>query len=522
VRVVDPDAAHPMLERLGAVAADPTAVLAHPGVRQAVLDQADEDDPDLAAEISEAVLDLVAATVGAGGGPDPDEPVDPDRAVLGLLTLRAADGEPTPAHGLLLSGSTAEALLDPRVLAPVADVDRWGAAALVAVGVRADLVVVRVPDVPTGPGADLLGSTDDADLLADTLDGWEAYLGVLADHLGPGADVEEVLAVADLDAVRPEAWPAVLARIAAPGPLRRALLDPVRSPDAPGRSAPSYTAWWLRERAGIGLDVPFAVAEADPVIARLLPAVPAVLAGTDPVVHRALGGAARPADVPLASWGALLRAQTPVGGTVDVALAAAVWAAWAGIATEAAAGTVAVDAMTDRDEDGAVDLLPALVAADRVALVHAEDAAVAPSPMWWQRTDLAAVLPAPTGTAADLADLLDLPLVTDLADGVVDQVDGDDAGDLVPTPDAVLGVLPTAPSTWVEHETLRVDGTPVDWWVEGEGGAAVVHAVHLAGLARGLAQAAGDWTARHLVELALTDPTRATLLAVERAADPRS
>jgi hypothetical protein len=520
VRVVDPAAEHPVLERLGAVPADPAAVLAHPGVRQAVLDQADEDDLDLAAEISEAVLDLVAAALRDGAPPDAEEPVGPDRAVLGLLTLRAADGEPTPAHGLVLPGSVAERLLDPRVLAPVADVDRWGTAALLAVGVRADLVVVRVPEVVVGPAAGLLGAEDDTDLLADTLDGWEDYLAVLADHLGPGVGVEEVLAVADLDAVHPDAWPAVLARLSEP-PLRRALLDPVRSPEAPGRTAPAYAAWWLRERAGLGLDAPFAVDGADPVLARLLPEAPAVLDGTDREVRRVLGGVGALAEVPLGAWGGLLRARTPVGGTVDASLAGAVWAAWAQRAHEtatAATGPAAIDPAGTGDE---VEVVPALVAPDRVALVHAEDAAVAPSPMWWQRTDLAAVLPAAPGTAEDLADLLDLPLLPDLAEGTVDQVDGDDAGDLVPTPAAALRVLPGAPATWVEHEALRVDGTPVDWWVEGEGPGAIVHAVHLAGLARGLAQAAGCWSARHLAEIALTDPERADLLAVERAADPQ-
>jgi hypothetical protein len=246
-----------------------------------------------------------------------------------------------------------------------------------------------------------------------------------------------------------------------------------------------------------------------------------VLDGTDREVRRVLGGVGALAEVPLGAWGGLLRARTPVGGTVDASLAGAVWAAWAQRAHEtatAATGPAAIDPAGTGDE---VEVVPALVAPDRVALVHAEDAAVAPSPMWWQRTDLAAVLPAAPGTAEDLADLLDLPLLPDLAEGTVDQVDGDDAGDLVPTPAAALRVLPGAPATWVEHEALRVDGTPVDWWVEGEGPGAIVHAVHLAGLARGLAQAAGCWSARHLAEIALTDPERADLLAVERAADPQ-
>ena len=68
--------------------------------------------------------------------------------------------------------------------------------------------------------------------------------------------------------------------------------------------------------------------------------------------------------------------------------------------------------------------------------------------------------------------------------------------------------------------TVRVDGVPVDWWVEGEGETAVVHATQLAGLARGLAQAAGRFWARHAVELVLTEPERAQELRVEAALDP--
>jgi hypothetical protein len=513
VRLVDPAAADDVLERLGAAPADPAALLAHPGVRQAVLDQAGEDDLTVAEEVSAAVLALVrAATDDPDAVPDGGAPVPAGRAVLGLVTLRAADGEPTPAHGLVLPGSTAAALLDPRVLAPVEDaaVDRWGAAALAAVGVRADLVPLVLTDVPAGVGA--LGADEDAELVTETLDGWDAWLAHVADVLGEGETLPEVVAVADLDAVHPDAWPRLLAHLAEPGPLRAAVLDPVRAEGLPG-TAPSYTAWWLRHRSGLPLVAPFAAAGAEPAVVRLLPPAPPEVAGLDPAVQAALGGVARLADVPPDGWNRLLRAAAPVGAPVDVTLAAAVWSAWSALA---AAGP-----LPD------LDVLPALVAPDRVALVHAEDAAVAPAPMWWQRSDVAAMVPvagAAPGTdpadPEDLADALGLPLAGDLADGRVGEDDGDDAGTLAPTPAAVRTLLPGAPGTWVEHETLRVDGVPVDWWVDGAGPDAVVHATHLAGLARGLAQAAGAWRLRHAVELALVEPERAAELAVEQVADP--
>ncbi|MET0434152.1 MAG: ATP-binding protein, partial [Cellulomonas sp.] len=279
VRLVHPAAAHEVLERLGAAPADPAALLAHPGVRQAVLDQADEDDVEVAEQVSDAVLALVRAAVADGSLAPDGEPVAPGRAVLGLLTLRAADDEPTPAHGLVLPGSRAERLLDPRVLAPVAAdaVERWGADTLAAAGVRADLVPLLLTDVaaaPDDPYAD-----DDADLVTDALDGWDAWIAEVAAVVGEGETLPEVLAVADLDATDPGAWPAVLARLAEPGPLRRALLDEVRGPA--GRRAPGYTAWWLRHRSGLPLAAPFAVAGAEPAVARLLPPPPAEVAALD-------------------------------------------------------------------------------------------------------------------------------------------------------------------------------------------------------------------------------------------------
>jgi hypothetical protein len=510
VRLVDPAAAHDVLERLGATPADPATLLAHPGVRQAVLDQADEDDVDLAEQVSDAVLALVRAALadGTGATSDPDAPVPPGRALLGLLTLRAADGEPTPAHGLVLPGSLAERLLDPRVLAPVetAAVERWGADVLGAVGVRADLVPLVLTDVVASTEDLSLGAPDDdADLVTDWLDGWDEYLADVAEAVEEGETLAEVLAVADLDAVDPGAWPDVLARLARPGALRRALLEPVR---AAGALAPGYTAWWVRHRAGIGLGAPFATADAEPAVRRLLPGAPPEVAGLDPAVQAALGGVGRLAAVPASGWNRLLRAAAPVGAPLDVALAAAVWSAWAALAGP------------DADGPAELDVLPALVAPDRVALVHSEDAAVAPAPMWWQRTDVAAMVPvAGPADPEDLAGALGLPLAGDLAAGRVDEDEGDDAGGLAGTPAAVRVLLPDAPGTWVEHEQLRVDGVPVDWWVEGAGPGAIVHATHLAGLARGLAQASGAWSLRHAVELALVEPSRAAELAVEQVAD---
>lgn len=472
LRVVDWEAAHPVLERLGAQAVDAVGLLGQDPVRQAVL-ELDDDEPD---DVVDAVLTLVAALDGADL---PREAV----AWLGLLPLPAADGERTPADSLVLPGSVAATLLDDRVLSTVSTdaVERWGRGTLVAVGVRADLALVHVGDVLADPASLRDGATDSATLAAQSLDGWDDYLAHLADRLGAGAYVGEAVAVADLDAVDPERWPQVLARIAADPALHRALVDPVRGESS--ALAPSYTSWWLRERADLGLGRPFAVGDE---LGALLPPAPDLVANLDATVQRALGGIGTLDELDGPGWTHLLDSWGPVGVPVEPALATAVWQAMA--------------------PDEPPERLPALVGPGRVAVVHAEDAAVAEQPMWHQRTDVAALVPGTDVTAR----LLDLPFAGDLADGLVGE-----GGDLDDVPAGVRSLLPDAPSTWVQHDDLLVDGTPVDWWVDDDG--PVVHAVHLVGLAAGLAQAAGRWDLRYAVEALLTDTARADEIALDVA-----
>ncbi|WP_421732331.1 sacsin N-terminal ATP-binding-like domain-containing protein [Cellulomonas sp.] len=502
LRVVDAGAAHPLLGRLGADAPDARGLLAHPALRAAVLEQADDDDLALADEVTDAVLAVVRAAVG-----------DSDRAVghapwLGLLTLPAADGEPTPAHGLVLPGGPAADLLDPRVLAPVTleAVERWGAATLVAAGVRDDLAVVHVSDVVAEPAAIDPDGTDDAGLAAQSLDAWPQYLAHLSDTLGAGEYVGDIDAVADLDAVDADRWPDVLARLASVPDLRRTLLDPVRGER--GATAASYTAWWLRERGPDQLGGIFAgdTDEAEPTLRDVLPAVPDVLRGLDAAVQRALGGVTRFDQLDGDAWVRVLDALGHPGSPVDERTAVALWRGITAAATRPDGGPEARPA----------ERIPALVAPSQVAVVHADDAAVADQPMWWQRTDVAAMVPATRAHADALAALLDLPLATELAAGEVD-----DAGRGVaqPVPVAVSALVDDAPATWWEHEELTVDNAPVDWWVTGEGSQAVVRAVHAAGLAAGLAQAGGRWSARHAIEAVLVAPERAAELVLGTVLD---
>ncbi|MCC2334221.1 sacsin N-terminal ATP-binding-like domain-containing protein [Cellulomonas wangsupingiae] len=482
LRVADPAVVRPLLARLGARRLDAAALLAHPALRAAVLGQADDDDLDRADEVTAAVLDVVAAA-----GTVPADAV----AWLGLLTLDAADGEPAPAHGLVLPGGPAARLLDDRVLAPVAldAVDRWGRDVLVAVGVRDDLVVTTVPDVVAGVAPD-----DDADdaaaLAAASLDGWADYVDELADALGAGAYCGDVPAVADLDAVDDRRWPEVLAHLARTPDLRAALVTSVRG-EGTAATAPSYTAWWLRTRADLALPEVFALPGSVALPAALVPPVPEVLAGLDEEALRALGGVGSLADVPAARWAAVLDLLGPVGGVVPLDVAGPVWRAWA-----QGAGP---------DEPPAV--LPALTAPGVARLV--DDAVVADDPRWWQCAGAqgVAVVPVPVAPgsrgAAGVAELLDLPLASWRL-GADDDLSG--AGEPEDVPDALLALLPDAPAQWWRHDDLRVVGAPVGWWVTGTGTQAQVHAVHVAGLASALAWATGRWAARGAVETLLTDP----------------
>ncbi|WP_024285665.1 sacsin N-terminal ATP-binding-like domain-containing protein [Cellulomonas sp. KRMCY2] len=525
LRVVEPRAAHPLLERLGATRADAAALLRHPVLRERVLGGDVEDDvadvetlvegDDLAVRrdgeggsrrtdpTALVVLGLISAVLRAG--------VTPDREPwFGEVLLPAADGELVPASGLVLPGSPAAQWFDPEVLPPLdaSRVERWGAA-LEVVGVRSGLTVVSVH---AGDDESAARSEDDG-LLSDALDGWDEYL----DLLGPDvATATELHAVADLDAVRDEAWPAVLHALVA-GEARRALIAPVRLPD--GGTAPSYTAWWLRRRGGLGLDRPFALPDAaagpgatrgpgQRAVAALLGEAPAVVAGLDAEVLGVLGGVADTADLDEAGWADVLDALPVVAEPVDLALAVEIWR---GLARRAV-----------RDPGFAIDLervsvLPALVddghGRPKAVVVPADEVAVA-TPMWAQHLRAGPFVVVPPSAASAMAEALDADLAAEREAGAVTSV-----GNVVPTPEVIGAVFPAAPATWVEHEDLLVDGEPVDWWVvepEVPGGSPTVHAATTDGLVRGLAHVLGAWHAASIERL-LTDPASAPAVLLDLA-----
>jgi hypothetical protein len=472
LRVADPQVVHPLLRRLGSVDATPAVVLRSPAFRVAVERLADDEvDAGTAMEQVDIVLKLVAAA----GLTTADEPW------LASLPLLDATGERVPAGELLIPDSPVLDLLDAEkatytVAADVAK--RWGLPVLLAVGVREGFPVARDADVP-------LDEHCDHDL--DDEDGWvRAVAAELPDQMIPPI-LAELTAVRDLELVRYDAWPAVLAALAVDPTTRPALVDPayVHLADGSRCTVPAYTVWWLRQHAFVdGRPLgEFCAPGADPLLVELLEPLDAEL---DPAVVRALG---LPTSLTDADPSLLLDRLADPSLRVDAQALTSVYAAIAAVDPE----TVQPPARI-RVPDGA-----------GTRLVEADEAVVADGPHWLQ-LGLPAVVPGPEV----LADVLGVELAAHAYDVTFD------GGVNTPVPDLVRLVLPDSPQTYVEHDDLMVAGRPVDWWIDLDG---MTHAATADGLARGLAWAAGRWDLRFVVVEVLREPSSARALLAEQAFD---
>ncbi|MBP2340532.1 hypothetical protein JOF41_006710 [Saccharothrix coeruleofusca] len=202
LRVAHPDAAHPLLLRLGAVEAGAAEVLDSDAVREAVRHSADEPDPELA----RAVLRLVSR---AGGRP-----------WLGELALPDADGQWRRADELVLPDSPLREVLEADAPVGVLSAElaaEWPREVLVAVGVLDGFTVVE-DDSPTEPDHDL----------ADEGYWWDAA------EVPPS----RVLGIRDLDLVARDKWPQALRMMSASPEVWRAVVEP-----------DGYTGWWLARYA---------------------------------------------------------------------------------------------------------------------------------------------------------------------------------------------------------------------------------------------------------------------------------
>jgi hypothetical protein len=448
LRVVHPDAAHPLLTRLGAAPAEPSAVLADPALADRVgtlrreLDDVDVE-PDEVRSVAGVVLDLIAA-----GG-------EPDSGVLADLVLTDEDGNPWPAAELLVPGAALAGLLDPdvdRVLVEPGWLDRYGPDLLVRAAVRDGIPIVTVAD----PLPDSL-----ADRLPD-LDVWVEF----------GSVDGEFRALADLDLIDEDRWPQALALIANDPQARECL-----QPTAVG---PSYSGWWIGRHALVGGRPPGHWRLPDAAdLAGLYDPLPIDLdAGSARWIGVRTDLASAAADDPTGLLERLVDPDRAIAPARVPGLTAAVIAAL-----------------------GASDIdLPDEVRTLTGAVVDAESAAVLDQPWWVQVEDVGRLVPGGVDPPA-VARVLDLPLVSALGSGPV--------GASGPAPDAAddrwrraaaaVGLDPEA--VWLtvaESLTVTVtgrDAAPVRWWGTDGRFASDGSAESLGRVA---AWAAGRWSLRHL------------------------
>ena len=520
LRVVDPEAAHPLLARLGAIEATPRSTLDDPATRAAVATSYDRAveayyDDDSPQRVADAVLSLVAA-VNAEPGEYP---------WLSQLALPGDDGDWYPAGELLLPGAPlAQVLAD---VAPFGVISqdfaaRHNAKTLEAAGVLSTFGLLRAEDIELDESAidlELDGARDWAAASREALrlGGAATGLGTYSADLGPAADLPpvaiEVVAVRDLDLVDPGRWPQALDLLTRP-PLRAAITEPTRV-SLPGRGhadIPSYTVWWLRRHVTLDGRRPsdLRTTDADQLLTGLYAAIdadsddgdarPFTRLLTDPAIARALGVRSSLSDLLAEPGGAdelLARLADPARPVSRPQLRAL----WSALAT--ADGVVPED-VSPPDRVRAIH-------ADKIIVAGAADVLILDAPDLWPLVADQPLVLAPYRHASRLADLLDLPLASEETGGVVES-----AGERRPVPEEVADVLPGAPVTYQEHDSLTVDGADVPWrYVDGE-----LHAATVEGLAYGLAWAAGQWHARHLLAALLISPEETARLLAESDLDP--
>ena len=477
LRIAHPDAAHPLLEELGAHRAGPAELLDSAPLAEAVRGSVEEARAGgEALLLADSVLALVQ-DAGPGG----------DTGWLGALALPERGGDFRRADELLLPDAALLRVLDGDEIGPegalsVLDpefAERWSRDLLRAVGVL-DGFELHVEDDPVEPD----------ERIADSEPWWRAQEIAAAGQWPPA----RFTAVRDLDLVADDAWPEAIRMLTADPEVQRLLQDPH-----------SHPAWWLSRFAVLG--------GAPPRFWRL-PAAEEIAGLYDPVP-----------DVGLDER-QLRLAGVRAGLRIDDADDAADLIARLGDAERTVrAGTALrahrelADALVDGVLEPGFGAPPESVRSISGAVVSAERAVVLDEP--WMLGVLEAPLVVAGGgpdqfDAEALAELLDLPLASEeSAMRVVGEGREQRWSDVGRVPAACeLLAVPVPSGSVLLHDGLRVaarDGErPVHWWVDATG---AVHAERTPdGLSRALAWAAGAWDSRFALAALLADPDAVTLL----------
>lgn len=470
LRIVAAEAVQPLLERLGARPATAAALLADPEVRAAAEASLDDEDPE---PITAAVLTLVGAA----------DTTLAEHPWLADLALPDAEGGWAAAGELVLPGSALADVLEAEALGVVAvpAVQRWGAERLLAVGVLANFAVLPSADIEVGDELDM-----------DAVEQW--YDAVLDRLSGGGVPprLHAVTAVRDLELVREDSWPTALRMLAE---LPAAVFEPVLAelPDGSTQLVPAYTSWWL--------------------------ATHRVLDGERPDRLRRNGSFElidlydeAPADTP-----DFLTCPSTVDDVLAEADGGAELVRRLGDATRSAPSGLLPDVYGRIAASAAEVEPPPWVRALDGSVVAAEDAAVLDVPYVLPLVDRALV--GAGGRPVEVAELLDLPLASELVTGSV----GSEPGAALAWGDVPGAALAAArlggvdlTGSFSRHEGLTVDGRPVAWWPQG-GVDHVDRAAGAAALGRALAWRHDAWERRAALAEALAAPGAVDALAAEDA-----
>ncbi|OLF17729.1 ATP-binding protein [Actinophytocola xanthii] len=454
---VHPDAAHPLLERLGARRGGPVDLLEslHEDVERSLDDAESGMDVD---GLAETVLGLVdRAGIRPGEVP-----------WLAALALRDSSGDWRRADELALPGAAFLELLAED--APLGILDdavarAWPPTVLTAVGVLETFAVV-VDEEPTDPDHDL----------ADERDWWESLPEPPA----------RMSAVRDLDLVADTAWDAAI-RLLVSDPLTAQAL----------REPGGYTGWWVGHHGLLAGQPPRALRMPDATeLVGLFDPVPPV--AVDPSVLRAIGVRDRLHVASADDVEDLVERLGDERRTISLGTAMRAYTALARAVRDGVVHTgdvrppVAVRTLTG-------EVLPAA------------EGLVLDVPWVLQVVDRERVVAvgAEFELAEPLAELLDLPLATEVVvgtpAGTPSPVAWADLGAVVDACDLVGIPVPAGGPMVHEELTVRIGliDYRVAWWVVD----GVAHCTDTTeGMSRALAWVTDRWAERHTFAALLEDP----------------